>query len=106
MKDGKIMRTLDTLKGVFEPVERSVKKRSDDDSEEEDDGYVWVDLFTPGELDDNDNSHHRYSDEVQLKECLDKEGNLTIRVEISLLPCCLSLAGKRPRPEPIGQEEK
>ena len=104
MKGGKRMRTLDTLKGVFEPVERSVKKRSDDDSEEEDDGYVWVDLFSPGELDDNDNSYRYDEDEVKLKECLDKKGSLTIHVQISILPCCLSLAGKRPTHEPEQEE--
>ena len=92
MKDRKKMRTLESWEGILEPTERSEKKglelqdvdedEDEEEEEEEEDGYGWVDLFSSGELDDNDNSHP-YEDEVKLKECLDKKGCLTIRVEIS-----------------------
>ena len=61
---------------------------NNEEKEEEEDGYGWVDLFSSGELDDNDNSYH-YEDEVKLKECLNKKGCLTIRVDVTILTALL-----------------
>ena len=96
LKNGKKVKTLDTLRKVLEPTERWWNvEEVEDDQEEEEDPYSWVELFSADEFEDD----YDKEDGGKMKEFLDKKGCLTIRLEISILPC-LSIAGKRPhKPE-------
>ena len=89
MKNGRRkMKTLDTLREVLEPTERS---EEDEPKHEE---YRWVELFSPAELDEDQYEDSEY--EVKMRDCLDSRGHLTIRLEISILPWCLPMTKKRP----------
>ena len=86
--------------------------RKEEDGEEEDDqkeeaeaAYTWVILCSPRELEDEDDEGEEEA-EVKMKECLDKKGCLTIRLEISILPCCLSMAAKRPHKPDESEEDQ
>ena len=126
MKNGRKAKTLNTVSRVLEPTERSERKKRlevEDDEDEsdqitevpEEDGYDWVVLFTPEELEGWDDEDTELEDEEEeedsenedevtiMTRCLDKKGNLNIRLEISIVYCCLSLAGKRPR-QPESEE--